>query len=33
MHPIKVGMVFIAAYLTLQSSGAPRIGIANILFS
>lgn len=33
MHPIKVGMLFIAAYLTLRSSGALYIGITNILFS
>lgn len=33
MRPIKVGMLFIAAYLTLQLSGALYTGITNILFS
>lgn len=33
MHPIKVGMLFIAAYLTLRSSGALYTWITNILFS
>lgn len=33
MHPIKVGMLFIAAYLTLGLSGALYIGITNILLS
>lgn len=33
MHPIKAGMLFIAAYLTLGSSGALYIRITNILFT